>query len=1098
MSYERIWLAVRAASSLRWLLLLAFCMAVRAQTGYVKSGNQAIPGATVTAKQGSHQLVTTTDQDGRYTLPPGTDGIWTLEVQMFGFQPNTRQVNFAESKVADFNLQLRDSPMASRMARFQGNRGNGETANSLEAQMQTEPGSSPAQQSTAAAEGAQGSNEAFLISGSLSHGLAAARADANQGPDFAGGNRDPMAAQSQNVPGFDGAGGRGGPGAQGGGPGGFRGPGGFGGPGGPGGSGGPGGFGGRRGGPGGPGGRGRGMGEQFGNRRQPSSIRGMAFFNLNNSALNAKPFSITGQDVAQPSYAQNRFGFMLGGPLVIPKLVKDTSTFFTLNYFGTRARNPYTAFATVPTAVERQGNFSQSVQAGGSAEIYDPTTHQPFAADAIPASRIDPVAQKLLSYFPLPNQPGLVNNYQFRASVPQNTDNGGLRIQRNITRKDRLAFRINFQRRDGDLAQPFGFVDTISGSGLNTDLSWSRNFSPHVISNARVTFNRNRNETTPFFAYGPDVAREFGIAGTSTDPINYGPPNLNFTNFGALADATPVLTRNQGQTFGESVIVSRGKHTFTLGGQFGRNDLNTRTDQNGRGTFNFTGLATSAVDSRGLPVGGTGFDLADFLLGLPQSSSIRYGDSSTYFRQNTWNAYGQDDWKILPSLTLNVGLRYDYFSPLSEKYGRIANLDIGPGYSAVAVVTPGATGPFSGEFPSGLINPDRNNFAPRIGIAWNVPKIKRSTILRAGYGIYYNGQAYNPFALRLAQQPPFAVSNSVNTSPANVLTLATGFVSTAPGEVTNTYAIDRNYRTPYAQTWNLSIQHELPRGFFVELGYLGTKGTRLDVMTLPNQDPLGLTRREQLGHAVGFTFDSSAGNSIYHALQVRATQRFRRGISMSAFYTLSKSIDDSSSFGGAGNTVAQNWLDLAAERGLSSFDRRHSFDMNWVLASPAGSPGSRFAAHSLPARLLGDWQLSGSLVVQSGTPLTARVLGNTARLAQTGGIGSGRAEATGVDVLSGAGFFNLGAFTVPPAGQFGNAGRNTIPGPGLVSVNAGFGRSFQFDESRRRLELRLEANNILNHVNYTNINTVVNATNYGLPISTASMRTLSAVVRFRF
>src|SRR3954468_13460036 len=135
MSYERIWPGLRAASCLRWMLLLAFCMAVRAQTGYVKSGSQAIPGATVTAKQGSRQLVTTTDQDGRYALPAGTDGIWTLEVQMFGFQPNTRQVNFAESKVADFNLQLRDSPMASRMARFQGNRGNGETANSLEAQI---------------------------------------------------------------------------------------------------------------------------------------------------------------------------------------------------------------------------------------------------------------------------------------------------------------------------------------------------------------------------------------------------------------------------------------------------------------------------------------------------------------------------------------------------------------------------------------------------------------------------------------------------------------------------------------------------------------------------------------------------------------------------------------------------------------------------------------------------------------------------------------------------------------------------------------------------------------------------------------------------
>src|SRR6202035_1095198 len=168
----------------------------------------------------------------------------------------------------------------------------------------------------------------------------------------------------------------------------------------------------------------------------------------------------------------------------------------------------------------------------------------------------------------------------------------------------------------------------------------------------------------------------------------------------------------------------------------------------------------------------------------------------------------------------------------------------------------------------------------------------------------------------------------------------------------------RNYRTPYAQTWNVSIQHELPRGFFVELGYLGTKGTRLDVQTLPNEGPAGSLQRNQLGRALGFTFDSSGGNSIYHALQVRATQRFRRGISMSAFYAFSKSIDDSSSFGGAGNTVAQNWLNLAAERGLSSFDVRHSLTMSWVWTSPVGAAASRIPGDTRTGRLFRDWQLS--------------------------------------------------------------------------------------------------------------------------------------------
>jgi len=1080
------------------LLLCAFCVTLRAQSGFVKSGNQPIPGATVTATLDTQKFVTTTDADGHYALPPLVEGTWAVEVQMFGFEPAKKPVNYSKTKQADFNLLLRESPAAGRLAQFAGNRANGQAGNQLDSQIAGEVNANQAQSNAPAgassgssAGGTQNSNEAFLISGSLSQGLSPnARADSGPGQQFFGGGRDEFGAQAQNAPGF-GGGGPGGSGPGGGGGGGFGGRGGGGGGGGFGGGGGRGGPGGRRGG-------GPPQGRQFGNRRQANGIHGMVFFNLNNSALNAHPFSITGQEIAQPAYAQSRFGVVAGGPLVIPKLVKDPSTFFFLSYFGTRSRNPYTAVATVPTGLERQGDFAQSVQAGGPIQIFDPSTRLPFSGNIIPASRLDPIAQKLLNYFPLPNQPGLVNNYQFLASVPQDSDNFGLRIQRNVTKKDRLSFRLNLQRRDGAVDQVFGFQDSVSGSGLNTNLGWTRNLSARVVSNAQVTFNRNRSETTPFFANGANVAAELGIAGTSANPLNYGPPSLNFTNFGALSDATPILTRNQSQSASESIIWSHGKHTFTWGLQFSRNDLNTRTDPNGRGAFNFTGLATSALDARSLPLAGTGFDLADFVLGLPQSSSIRYGDSSTYFRQNIWSGYAQDDWKISPSLTLNLGVRYEYDAPLTEKYGRIANLDIAPGYTAVAVVTPGATGPYSGVFPAGLINPDYNNFSPRLGLAWKVPQIKRSPIVRAGYGIYYNGQAYIPFGLRLAAQPPFAISNSVNTSPEQVLTLATGFIAVSPAEVSNTYAIDRNYRTPYAQTWSLSIQHELPKGFFVELGYLGTKGTRLDVQTLPNEGPTGLQQRNQLGNALGFTYDSSVGNSIYHALQVRATQRFRRGISMSAFYSYSKSIDDSSTFGGAGNTVAQNWLDLGAERGLSSFDRRHSFDMNWVLTSPVGTSGSRIAADKLAGRLLRDWTLSGSVVAQTGTPLTARVLGNTARLAQTGGIGSGRADATGLDLGAATGFFNLAAFTAPPAGEFGNAGRNTIPGPGLVSLNAAFGRSFQFGETRRRLELRLEANNILNHVNYTNINTVVNATNYGLPISAASMRTLSAVLRFRF
>jgi hypothetical protein len=1051
--------------------------ALFAQSGFVKSANQPIPGATVTLTTGGQKLVTTTDTTGHYAFSVPPAGECTIEVHMFGFDPATKKSTCAPTDKVDIALQLTESPIAARLARA----GGAGAGNQLEAQLSSEM-AAPETSAAAAAPAVDGqnSNEAFQVSGSLSQGLAQ-----NAQPDFAmlygpgGMPGGPGADQMGQAPG----GGFGGPGGGFGGPGGGPG-GGFGGPGG--------GFGGRGGpGGGGPGGNRQGQnrnGAQFGNRRGPTQIHGMAFMTLANSAVNARPFSITGEEVPQPSYASSRFGFLVGGPLLIPKIVKDPSTFFYLNYTGTRSRQSYSATETLPTADERAGDFSSLLTGAHPVTLLEPGTTTPFPGNIIPqcgagisTNCISPIAEKLLNYIPLPNQSGTVNNYQYLASPPNNTDNMGLRVQRDLTKKDRLAYHLTYQRRDGDTAEPFAFFDTISGYGIQTDLTWTHNFTPTTILSSRVDFNRNYSETTPFFANGTNVAAELGIQGTSSNPVDYGPPNLTFTNFGSLSDANPVLTRNQSEKLTESVILSRGVHTLTLGMQYGRNDLSNTTQQNGRGTFSFNG-------------GSTGFDFADFLLDLPESASIQYSPAM-YFTQNTWNAYAVDDWKLGPNLTVNLGLRYEFFAPLQEKYGDMANLDVN--YTGVSVF-----GPNSGAVPPGLINPDYRNISPRLGLSWKVPFIKRSTIVRAGYGIYYNGQAYIPFGLKLAQQPPFAVSQSVNTSPTAPLDIQTG-LETVPeisGAITNTFAVDRNYRTPYAQTWNLTIQHDLGKGFFMEVGYLGTKGTHLDVLTLPGENSTILPASGyQFGNATGFIYDSPVGDSTYNALQVHFMRRFRGGMSMNARYTFSKSIDDASSFGGVGSTVAQNWLDLAAERGLSSFDRRNVLTMSWVYTSPFGNPNSRFASSGWPGRLLRNWSFTGGITAESGTPLTACILGTEAGgLAQTGGTCHTRPDATGEPIESGSGFFNLDAFVAPPTGQFGNVGRNTIPGPNLVSVNATFGRSFQFGDTRRRLEFRAEANNILNEVNYTNVGTVVGSFNYGLPVAASAMRTLDIVMRFRF
>ncbi len=600
---------------------LAFSSALlNAQTGVVKFGSQPIPGASVVASQGDRRTVTTTDESGRYEFPELAVGAYALEVRMFGFQPARRQVQMgAGSQPVEWNLELLPRPVAQQA------RGNQPAPqDSFRNVMEDQEQNDPTLASPPSPNISDGSNEAFLVNGTVSNGLQ------NNQNDF--GLRGPfmdMQAGFGGLPGLNGQPGtdgqqqaaqpgQGGPGGRFGGPGGPGGRGGF--AGGGFGGGGRGGFGGGgRGGPGGRGGRGGdrpgGNGTFLGNRanRGRQGINGQASFTLTNSALNARPFSLTGQDVPQAAYAQTRASINVGGPLRIPRIWEKDSTFFFISYFLTRQKNPYKNVATVPTLAERSGDFSQSL-ANGAVSIFDPQTHSPFDGNRIPASLMDKAAQGLLNFFPLPNQPGGVLNYQILTSVPQDTDNLGIRLNQNLTRTDRLALNLNLQRRSSDPSQLFGFRDNTSGSGVNANVSYTKNLSRRTLSVFSVSFNRNRNDTLPYFAYKTDVASQLGIRGTSTDPINYGPPNLSFTNFGGLTDASPVLSRIQSTGASETVSMTKGTHNLSGGISFRRQQLNVQTDSNARGTFAFTGLATSAFDSAGNPIPSTGFNLADFLL----------------------------------------------------------------------------------------------------------------------------------------------------------------------------------------------------------------------------------------------------------------------------------------------------------------------------------------------------------------------------------------------------------------------------------------------------------------------------------------------------
>lgn len=1127
---------------MRILLLFALCLAPGyavedapqpAVAGRVVFRGKPVPGAVVTVRQQDRQWQAITDEQGRFSVGEVPDGAVEVEARLFGFDLARRTAVGAERARVEITLTM--PALAAASSAGDGALTGTATSETWEAQVSRALEPQPLVNGNAS-----DASESFLVQGSLSRGLQ----EAGRPGFFEFGFAAPMMAGMLGPGGAAGgpfgpeggaAGAPSGPAGFGGGPGGAGGgPGG--GPGMRGGGMGPGG--GMMGGPpgGGPGMRGMGPGggrmspeefrnlspeeqekmkralaerfggalqrEGFGNRAQRArqQVRGGLMFNLRDDALDAAPYGVNGRPVEKPQYTQTRFGGSAGGPLKLGRLFGADNSFFFVNYNAGRGNTVYNGFAVLPDEAVRAGDFRR-LEPLRPAVIYDPLSGAPFPDNRIPEARVSPIARGLLEFIPLPNRPGAVQNWTLSAAQPQSNDNLNVRVNRTLNRRNRLAFDLAWQRRYSENIQLFGWRDPNRGRGWNTNANWSQTLAPRLIHNIRAGYNRNYNALIPYFAYGADVAGQLGIEGASRDPVNFGPPNLNFTNYGDLSDGNRSRRMVHTWNFSDGWTIVRRAHSITAGFAYTRTQQNTLLDPNARGTLFFGGLLTSGLDAAGRPLAGTGNDFADFLLGYVQQSSVRFGQPDTYMRQSVFSVFAQDEWRARPGLTLNVGLRWDAWLPFREKYGRMANLDLAPGWTGAAVVTPGGQGPWMGSVPDGLIRSDRNNVAPRLGLAWR-PSQKRRTIVRLGYSVFYDLAVFNRIAQRLVYQPPFATAATFNTSTAARLTLGQPFRGPEQQTILNSFAVNPDYRAPYAQTWSLSVQQDV-RGYVIETSYLGTKGTALDILRIPNRaapgSPTDSELRRPIPYATGFTYGSPEGSSIFHSGQLRVVRRMRRGVSWSALYTFSKSIDNASSIGGAGNLVVQDENNLRAERGLSNFDVRHQLQFNGMFTSPFGPTGIWLRQRNTWTTLLRDWNLNVNLQANSGRPLTARVLGAVADPGGSGATGSARADATGLPVRSGSGYFNTAAFTVPPADRYGNAGRNTIPGPGSVVLNAGFGRSFQMGESAmRRLELRLEGQNILNHVNLTSYGTVVNAANYGQATAAGSMRSVQITARFRF
>jgi hypothetical protein len=804
-----------------------------------------------------------------------------------------------------------------------------------------------------------------------------------------------------------------------------------------------------------------------------------------NSAWDARPYSFVGQPAPAPDYADVQVAGTFGGPVKMPFL-RGRRVQLTASVQRSVTTSANAVRTRVPTALERAGDFSASPAGTGTGRpILDPATGVRFPGDTIPAERLSPQALALLSYYPEPNVTGvLASNYETNLADKGTRSALQLRLATAMTTRQQVSASVAYQRGLTDSTSLFHFSDRHRTSDLDAAVTWSYHWSAISSMRARYELVRGLMETTPFFADRVDVSGEAGIGGNDRSPASWGPPNLAFASgLAGLTSAAPAARHTRAHLAGADLTWLRGHHNITLGGEWRPRRVTSASLADPRGTFTFTGSAT-------------GDDFADFLLGRPHASSISFGDARTFFGASA-AAFLTDDWHPAPALTIDAGARWEYESPFREQEGRLANLDLAPAVSAAALVTPeSAVGAVTGSvYPATLIEPDRGGLEPRIGVSWR-PLAASSLIVRGGYGIYRQSEIYLPIALWLAAQPPFSTAASLESTAERPLTLANGLAS-APDRLRNTVAVDPHLRAGFAETWQLSLERDLPGSLTVAVSYLGTRGHHLLQESLPNTVPPGADQPCPACPS-GFIYISSEGTSSRHALQVQVRRRLRNGLGASMQYTLTKAIDNATALAGAsasGSSIAQDWTHLDTERGPSTFDRRHLLTAEVEYTTGVGTAGGGLLT-GWRGRLVKGWVLAGELSVGSGLPVTPVSLTSVPGTGVTGTIRA--STVPGAAPAPAGAFINPAAYVAPAPGQWGTAGRNSARGPASFSLDASLSRSFPIHGERSTLEWRLDATNVLNRVTFVDVDALVGSPEFGLPDRTSQMRKLRMTLRWRF
>jgi hypothetical protein len=1085
--------------------------------GQVKSGNVPLPGVTITAQNTitGKRFTTTTDITGAWTLTIPQNGRYVLRTQFAGFAPGSQEavLNAANhDQTVNFDLML-----ASRAAKQQENEAASQQAIQSTIQQLTTNGAQSLSLMSALGSDTESQGAPSGVTGAA---LPSVAGNSDFGDDsvaisgqtgavspLAGMDMDRVrdAVETLRAQGVlpDGLGGQGGT---------FGGGGGlFGGGGGPG-----GGFGG---GGGGFGGGGRGNFRGF----NPNQPHGTIFWMGSNSALNAEPFSLRGQPQQQPPSGTNRFGITFMSPPYLPHLTKPSGKdmiFLTLS--GQRSSNPLDQYATVPT----DGSFgTANERAGNIPGLANPVTPVPAATS-------------LLQFFPTPNLPGYAQNYHLLTTAQTNSTQAGVRYMRSLGKNATLSggrgglgrggggrrsqsqglrqsinFNYNWTDSASDSVNVFPQLGGKNSSNANSVQAGYTVGYHKITSIFNANWNRSTSQATNYFTNKTDIASPVGIYGPpppgcsgsgclpalNSSPLNYGLPNVTLSSFTGMNEQQPSFALTQTISFSEVLSWIYGKHNLRFGSDYRRvhrdflgGSNTTNSMYNGTGTFYFTGLYT-------------GSSLADFLLSEPQETTIDSAAGKSYLRENVWDAYVTDDWRARNNLTLNYGLRYEFFAPYTEKYGHLAFVDTNAssGFTSIAEVQSGSPPSFSGQLPASLVFPFHTAFAPRVGLALRLPK---QTVVRAGYGVNYTVSQYATFATIMAHQPPFAneQTNEVATTCAppagDCLSLANGFP--APATLGN-YALDPHYHLPYVQVWNLDVQKTLPWNVVMNIGYSGSRGNHLDITSAPRAS-LSSPLTDPTGQV--FNYEQSAAFSKFNAGTLRLNKQLSKGISFGANYQYSHSIDDAGSVGGTSTVVAQNWQDLKAEEGNSSFDQRHKVSGTYLYELPFGKD-KFWVTSGVGAHILEGFSVSGSFTFATGTPLTPTYQAAVADVT-SGTAGTQRPNYTGVSVTAGAGslkeWFNPAAFTQPPNNSTtpncpncGNVSRNSIAGPGTVQNNMSLSKTMQLGGTRST-EFRATANNVFNTVQYAGVDTNAASPSFGQVISAAAMRSFQFTARFRF